>query len=116
MSGLDGRLREVVAQGGGCLQEVSLLAIWLTEEPIEILVRWSLKRGGRLQEVSLLAIWLTEEWLGGRLRVVVAQGGSTGRMKVLKMRITCKRKCDRNVCELWFTECKLYRLQSWNNN
>ena len=22
-------------------------------------------------------------------------------MTVLKMRITCKKKCDRNVCELW---------------
>ena len=37
------------------------------------------------------------------------------RMTVLKMCITCKQKCDRNVCELWFAECTLSRLQSWNN-
>ena len=37
--------------GGGHLQEVSLIAISQTEEPIEILVRWMLKRGGHLQEV-----------------------------------------------------------------
>ena len=36
-------LTEVVA----CKREVSLIAIWLTEEPIGILVRWSLMRGGR---------------------------------------------------------------------
>ena len=36
---------------GGChLWEVSLIAIWLTEEPIGILVRKSL-RDGRLKEV-----------------------------------------------------------------
>ena len=43
---------------GGRLREVSQIAIWLTEEPIRILVRLSLKRGGRLREA-------------------VAQGGST---------------------------------------
>ena len=31
------------------------------------------------------------------------------------MCITCKQKCDRNVCELWFRECALFRFQSWNN-
>ena len=31
-------------------------------------------------------------------------------MKVLKMRITCKQKCDRN--ELWFRGCALFRFQS----
>ena len=48
MSGLG----PVVAYGRwhGRLQEVSLIVISLTEEPIGILVRWSLKRGGRLQE------------------------------------------------------------------
>ena len=40
--------------GGGRLREVSLIAIWLTQEPIGILVRWSLI-----------------------IREVVAQGGST---------------------------------------
>ena len=44
MSGLGGHLREVVAYG-------KLIAIWLTEELIGILVRWSLNlRGGRLRE------------------------------------------------------------------
>ena len=33
-------------------------------------------------------------------------------LTVLKMRITCKQKCDRNVYELWITECALFRLQS----
>ena len=37
--------------GGGRLQEVSLIAISQTEEPMGILVRWSLKRGGRLRGV-----------------------------------------------------------------
>ena len=37
---------------------ITVIAISLTEEPIRVLVRWSLKRGGHLQEV-------------------VAQGGST---------------------------------------
>ena len=46
---LDVRLRWSL-MGGGRLQEVSLIVISLTEEPIGILVRWSLKRGGRLQE------------------------------------------------------------------
>ena len=32
---------------------------------------------------------------------------------VLKMRITCKQKCDRN--ELWITECALFCFQSWNS-
>ena len=35
-------------------------------------------------------------------------------MTVLKMRITCKQKCDRNVCELWIAECAFFRFQSWN--
>ena len=48
MSGLDGRLQKVVAYG-----KFHSIAIWLTEEPIGILVRWS------------------------PLREVVAQGGST---------------------------------------
>ena len=26
--------------------------------------------------------------------------------------ISCKEKCDRNVCELWFVEWALFRLQS----
>ena len=34
---------------GLCLREVSLIAIWLTEGSIGILVRCSLKRGGRLR-------------------------------------------------------------------
>ena len=32
------------------------------------------------------------------------------RMTVLKMRITGKQKCDRNVCELWIAECALFRF------
>ena len=40
MSGLVGGLREVIAY---IVQEVSLIVIWLMEEPIGILVRWSLK-------------------------------------------------------------------------
>ena len=62
---------------GGRLQEVSLIAIWLTEEPIRILVRWSLAGGGRLQEVSLRAVWLMEEPIGIFVRWLGAQGGST---------------------------------------
>ena len=46
MTTLDVRLRWSFT-GGGHLREVSLIAIWLTEEPIGILVRWSLKRDGR---------------------------------------------------------------------
>ena len=45
-------------QEGGSLREVSLMAIWMMEEPVGSLVRWSLTRGGGLWEV-------------------VAQGGST---------------------------------------
>ena len=33
------------------------------------------------------------------------------RMTVLKMRITRKDKCDRNLCELWFAECVFFRFQ-----
>ena len=33
-------------------------------------------------------------------------------MTVLKMCITCKHKCGQNVCELWITECALFRLES----
>ena len=33
-------------------------------------------------------------------------------MTDLKMRITRKQKCDQNVCDLWFVECVLSRLQS----
>ena len=40
------------------------------------------------------------------------KGAVRMRMTVLKMRITCKQKCDRNVCELWIAECALFRLQS----
>ena len=40
------------------------------------------------------------------------KGAVKTRMTVLKMRITCKQKCDQNVCELWFAECTLFRLQS----
>ena len=27
------------------------------------------------------------------------------------MRITCKQKCDRDVCELWIAECALFRFE-----
>ena len=37
---------------------------------LDVRLRWSLVGGGRLQEVLLIAIWLMEEpsefWLGGR--------------------------------------------------
>ena len=33
-------------------------------------------------------------------------------MTVLKICITCKQKCDRNVCELWIVEWALFCLQS----
>ena len=33
-------------------------------------------------------------------------------MKVLKMCITCKQKCDRNVCELWITFCSVYKVET----
>ena len=50
---------------GAHLWEISLIAIWLVEEPIRTLVA----RGGHLKEVSLLAIWLKEGpigfWLAG---------------------------------------------------
>ena len=36
-------------------------------------------------------------------------------MTVLKMRITCKQKCDQNIHELLSTEYTLFRFQSWNN-
>ena len=44
-----------------------------------------------------------------------AKGAVQIRMTVLKMQITCKQKCDQNVCELWITECALLCFQSWNN-
>ena len=40
------------------------------------------------------------------------KGAIKMRMTVLKMCITCKQKCDQNVCELWIAECALFRLQS----
>ena len=43
MSGLGGRSHEVVANG--------ITAIWLTEKPIGIFFRWSLKKGGWLRKV-----------------------------------------------------------------
>ena len=66
MSGLGGRLR------------VSLIAIWLMEEPIGILIRWSLKWGGRLREVSLIAIWLMEEPIGILVWWSLKRGGRSG--------------------------------------
>ena len=33
------------------------------------------------------------------------EGAVKTRTTVLKMRITCKKKCDRNVCEVWIAEC-----------
>ena len=32
-------------------------------------------------------------------------------MTVLRMCITCKQKCDRDVCELWITECALFHFK-----
>ena len=40
------------------------------------------------------------------------KGAARMRMAVLKMRITCKQKCDRNVGELWSAESALFRFQS----
>ena len=34
-------------------------------------------------------------------------------MTVMKMRITCKHKCDRNLCELWIVECALLLAFEW---
>ena len=42
------------------------------------------------------------------------KGAAKMRMTVLKMCVTCKQKCDRNVCEWWIAECALLRFQSWN--
>ena len=30
---------------------------------------------------------------------------------VLKMRITCKQKCDQNVCESWNVRCAVYKVE-----
>ena len=50
-------------------------------------------------------------WFGQKY-VRKLKGAVKMHMTVLKMCITCKQKCDRNVCELWMTECVLFRLQS----
>ena len=44
--------------GHGRIWEVSLIATCLTEDPIGILVRWSLKRGGRFVHLCILSFWL----------------------------------------------------------
>ena len=44
-----------------------------------------------------------------------AEGAVKMRRTVLKMRITCKQKCDRDVRELWIAECALFCFQSWSN-
>ena len=36
------------------------------------------------------------------------KGGVKMDISVLNMHITCKHKCDQNVCELWFMECMLF--------
>ena len=72
--------------GGDRLREVSLIAIWLTEEPIGILVRWSLKRGCHLREVSLMAIWLTEEPIGILVSWLLTGGGRSGRFRCNHLR------------------------------
>ena len=40
------------------------------------------------------------------------KGAVKMRLTVLNVCMTCKQKCDRNVCELWIAECVLFRLQS----
>ena len=37
-------------------------------------------------------------------------------MTVLRMRITCKQKCDRNVCELWIGECAFFDIISLHSS
>ena len=40
------------------------------------------------------------------------KGAVKTRLTVLKMRITCKQKCDQNLYALCFMECAQFRLQS----
>ena len=48
----------------------------------------------------------------GQKYVRKRKGAVKMRVMVLKMCITWKQKCDRNVCELWIVECDLFRFQS----
>ena len=62
---------------------------------------------------SLYQGFITQPWLWVCQKYVGKRKGAVKMcMTVLKMRITCKEKCDRNVCELWIVECALFRLQS----
>ena len=64
-------------------------------------------------------MWRSNNWQPSRLvcqtYVRKRKGAVKMHMTVLKLRITRKHKCDRNVWELWFMECTLLHLQSWNN-